>query len=216
MDPTKETGFGSLEQWDRGDKAVTIFKRGVDPEDEGVITGHSLSGSERNRIFFRTKDNFDDATLASGIDFRADGRGFALFDYDNDGMTDIGVISNQHPRFRIARNRVADSIDVGGYARIRLVGGNESATPSSEFSARDAIGAVVRAKIGRQVRAFPVSCGEGLSSQNSSVVQIGLGSADSIDQVAVHWPSGRISKLGPLAEGSLTTVLEKDQSEPGE
>lgn len=214
MDPTKESGYGDLQQWSRFTEAISIFKQGIDVEDEGKITGHSFSGSERNRIFFGTGDNFDDATLASGIDFRDDGRGFALLDFDNDGAMDIGLISNQHPRFRLLRNNLSGSADQGGFAKIRLVGGNETADPSPEFSSRDATGAMLRVKIGDQIRAFRLGCGEGLSSQNSNEVHIGLGGAKSIDELTINWPSGRTSKLGPLKAGSATLVSEKKQSEP--
>ncbi len=214
MDSTKKDEFSNLEQWEGLDHSLFIFNQGPDENGESKIVGNSFSGSERNRLFLQTDGNFDDATLASGIDFRADGRGFALFDYDNDGAIDIGLISNQSPRFRLLRNNMAASIDVGNSATVRLVGGNQTAKPSNEFSSHDAFGAKVRVRIGQRVRMLQHDCGEGLSTKNSDVIHISMGSADTIDELTVHWPSGRISNIGPLKAGSSVTVSEKTQSKP--
>jgi len=216
MDTTKERDFFELEQWDGHDDHLFIFDQSPDEGGNPKIVANSFSGSERNRLFLQTDGNFHDATLASGIDFRADGRGFALFDYDNDGATDIGLISNQSPRFRLLRNNMAASTEVGNHATIRLVGGNDTALPSRDFSSRDPFGAKVRVKIGDQVRLYQLGCGEGLSSQNSNAIHVVMGAADSIDEVTVIWPSGKISNTGSLKAGSSITVDEKPHSGPSD
>jgi len=210
-DPTRES-LHDDESWQRPGDSLSLFEVGVKVEDEGKISANSFSGDERNRLFLGAKNNFTDATLVSGIDFRSDGRGFALLDFNDDNAIDIGLISNQKPRFRLLKNNLADSTPTGGAINIRLIGGNTLAASNSDFSSRDAIGAQVSVRIGEQTRIFQLGCGEGLSSQNSKRIHVGLGEAKKIDSLIVSWPNGRISTLGPVNAGTSLKINEKTQS----
>ena len=172
-----------------------------------------FSGNERNRIFFRRGDNFEDLTLVSGADFREDGRGFAMLDFDRDGWLDLGIVSPNHPRFRIVKNKIGKLKEGNGFVGVSLVGGQTTSEPSTVWSARDAFGASILVTTGDSQRRFLLSCGEGLSSQNSKRIHIGLGETKLIDSIQVSWPSGKESIRENVKAGQRITIYEnQDQA----
>lgn len=169
---------------------------------------HSLSGHERNRVFMQRDGDFDDVALVSGIDFKEDGRGFVLFDYDRDGWTDIGLISTNRPRFRILRNRLGQSNPNHKQIVLKLIGGNLEPEPTTELSARDPVGSIIMVTTGDITRRFEYDCGEGLSSQNSNEIRIGMG-VEPLADLEVIWPSGKRTKRAGVKAGQSLTVSEK-------
>ena len=134
-DTTRSTKFKRDQQW--RDVTIKLFERN-EHRDPGEPEFHSsaFSGNEANRLFLRRGDNFSDATLISGADFREDGRGFVVFDFDSDGWLDLGVVSPNAPRLRILRNRIpdiqpSDDRPLSGMVRINLIGGQTSAKPQT-------------------------------------------------------------------------------------
>ena len=189
---------------------MVLFER-TDPQSDGMqFKSNALSGGERNRLFMRADGNFKELTLVSGADFREDGRGFVLFDYNNDGWVDVGVTSPNEPRFRILKNRFADLTgkNKSSSISIQLVGGHQSKEPTTEWSPRDPFGATLLVTIGDQKRLFLYSGGEGLSSQNSNWMHIGLGENEKIDRVEIQWPSGKKSVKENLEANSKVRVFE--------
>jgi hypothetical protein len=210
MDPEKDREFLRDPDWERfGDKFIVIEAK-KDSKNHGEAQGNSFSGNERNRLFLQQDGNFDDASLVSGLDFLQDGRGFAILDFDQDGFLDIGAISNQTPRFRLMKNKLADrtAADQSKPVFIKLVGGHRGKDPQTEWSAVDAIGAKLLVSIGKTKRAFQLSCGEGLSTQNSSLIHIGMGASQKIDAIEVHWPSGKKTIESNVKAGSRITLFE--------
>ena len=70
-----------------------------------LIPGVSHSGHERNRLFLnRAGEQFVDVSGVSGLDDAADGRSFALLDFDRDGWLDIAVVNANAPLLRLYRN----------------------------------------------------------------------------------------------------------------
>ena len=105
--------------------------------------GASLSGNERNRLFVNTNGRrFDDLSGISGADSAADGRAFAILDYDRDGWSDLALVNANAPLFQLFRNRIGERAS-GRMLAIELVGGNDRAQPSERWSARDGYGAEV-------------------------------------------------------------------------
>lgn len=208
-------------EWgDPEETQLVLFRPIADPGDGTFFRSNSLSGGERNRLYLNQASNFKDVSLVSGIDFREDGRGFALLDFNQDGWLDIALASPNTPRLRLLENRVRqlqasvnggaaeDAKPVANYVSLKLIGGNDSPEPSTELSPRDAYGAQVLVWIGDSKRAFQYACGEGLSSQNQSRLHIGLGAANQIDLVEIRWPSGKVTELKSVAAGSLVTAHE--------
>jgi hypothetical protein len=217
MDPNKDEQFMRDPQWKRFSEQLATYVPVENAKEFGRAEGNSFSGSERNRLFLQQSGNFDEATLVSGMDFREDGRGFALLDYDQDGFLDLGVISTQSPRFRLMKNRIADHLEMPGNVSnsvaIRLVGGNQKVTQQDQWSSRDPYGAQLMAMIGETTQAFLFSGGEGLSAQNSDWIHIGLGSQPQIDELEIVWPSGKKTKHQNIESGTRTTLFENPEDE---
>lgn len=210
-DPTRDEEFVTAKEW--GDEEILLFQAAEDEDGDGPpFRSAPFSGGERNRMFLQRDGNFDDVTLVSGVDFREDGRGYALFDFDRDGFLDIAIMSPNRPRFRIAKNNIGSRQEAkNGFVEVQLVGGQSSAEPSSEWSSRDAYGASVLVTTGETKRLFQLSCGEGLSSQNSNRIHIGLGQLKMIDKIEVRWPSGKNSIRENVAVGERITVFERPE-----
>lgn len=213
-DPARNTGFESSNIWKQAD--LNMFQ--MTPVDRSNPNSKkvapSFSGGERNRMFLQRDGNFADVSLVSGADFKQDGRGFAIFDFDRDGYLDLAVTSPTEPRLRILRNTLGDNVATDGnhFVKVQLVGGNKSSESSSDLSTVDACGAKLEVTINGTTRAFQKSCGEGLASQNSSWIHIGLSDAKQIDSIKVTWPSQKISVVENVTAGKWLTISESPDS----
>ena len=143
--------------------------------------------------------------MISGLDLVADGRAFALTDLDRDGGVDVVVVNANAPLLQVLRNQIAAE---QGYVVVKLEGGNTTAEVSSEWSARDGVGASIslRARGVRTIRELRV--GEGLAAQNSHALIFGLGSENVADEVVVTWPSGRTQIAERVEAGSQVLFRE--------
>jgi len=178
----------------------------------------SISGFERNRLFLSLQGRqFEDLSGVSGLDALADGRAFALLDYDRDGWQDIAVVNVNAPLLSLYRNDIG--LGDSGSARVialRLVGGNHAPESSNRYGPRDGYGAVVTAYV---QDAAPIvrehRCGEGLAAQNSTTLLIGIGERDAVDSLTVRWPGGTVQRTGEVAAKTLLTVYENPDHSPG-
>ncbi len=75
-------------------------------------------------------------------------------------------------------------------------------------SNRDAIGALVRAKIGGRTSSAMVKTGSSYLSQSELPITFGVGSGKGADDVTIEWPGGTRERLGSLAAGIEVTVEE--------
>ncbi len=210
-DPTKDKEFHDASAW--GNDRIKMFEKEFVPGEGFVLKMNPLSGGERNRLFLRRGDNFEDVSLLSGADTRKDGRGFVLLDYDQDGWMDIAIASPNRPKFQLFRNKIGDALPDNRFLTLKLVGGHNSNLPTSEWSATDAYGARILVTCGDTTRMFEHTCGEGISSQNSVRIHVGLGTAEQADSIRITWPSGRVSTLEDIKAGSETTIHERDNSQ---
>jgi enediyne biosynthesis protein E4 len=80
-------------------------------------------------------------------------------------------------------------------------------------SNRDAVGARLELVSGgvRQVR--EVRAGDGFMSQSSLVQHFGLGDAQRVDSLTVHWPSGLVQRLTDLVPHRRVEILEGTDAE---
>jgi hypothetical protein len=118
----------------------------------------------------------------------------AVADFDGDGRLDLVVNNfNDHPYY--FRNNYPRK----NYIAFRLTG-----TKSN----KDAVGAVVRIYMGKEVMVRQVHAAGGYLSQSSRTAHFGLGDRTKIDRVEIRWPSGlrqqidnpTINKLHRLTE----------------
>ncbi|MFK7766265.1 MAG: ASPIC/UnbV domain-containing protein [Mariniblastus sp.] len=211
-DPSRDKSFSQDDRWGDEERDMVLFEVNKDDKDGPTFRSTAFSGGERNRLFMRHGGNYEDVTLVSGIDFREDGRGFVIFDFDGDGFVDMGITSPNYPRFRIVRNQIADRFKTkNGFVEIELVGGQTTAAASTEWSSRDPFGATVMVTIGDQKRMFQLSAGEGLASQNPKRIHVGMGESKQIDRVEVNWPSGKKTVKENVAAGGRLTIFENEK-----
>jgi hypothetical protein len=101
----------------------------------------------------------------------------AVGDFRNDGRLDL-VVNNFNGPAYFFRNQFPRR----NYIAFRLEGTRSN---------RDAIGAVVKVYVGKQVMVRQVQAAGGYLSQSSPVVHFGLGRHDHVDYVEIYWPRGQ-------------------------
>jgi enediyne biosynthesis protein E4 len=140
------------------------------------------------------------AKLGGGFATPIVGRGLAYGDFDRDGDLDLLITTNNGPAY-LYRNDLTD----GNHSiRFRLVG-----TKSN----RDAIGATVRIFLnarehGEQSQSRMVRAGSSYLSQSELPVTFGVGKSESIERVAIEWPSGRNEEYRNLVTGKSYEIIE--------
>ncbi|MCP4192427.1 MAG: redoxin domain-containing protein [Planctomycetaceae bacterium] len=178
---------GSLGQETGGANAV--YRRELKKLDQLINSGGSLSGNERNCAFLNVPGpnngrQFATVSQLTGFDFSDDGRGLAMTDWDDDGDLDVFAMNRTAPRIRYLRN---DQVTGNRFLSLTLVG---------QDCNRDAIGARVVVRLPTQSTPNRIDkvlrAGEGFLSQSSKRLVLGLGAAEKIESVAVHWPGGRV------------------------
>jgi hypothetical protein len=110
------------------------------------------------------------------------GRGAAQCDFDNDGRIDLAV-THVGGTPSILRNTTATS---NHWVRLELEGARHR---DANGSSRDAIGAVVTVRAGGQTQVHFVKGGGSYYSAHEQRLLIGVGAAESIDEVRVQWPN---------------------------
>ena len=154
--------------------------------DDILNHGGSLSGNERNCVFLNLGASpgarFANVGSVTGLDFKDDGRAYALSDWDQDGDVDVFAMNRTAPRIRFLRNDYQTNND---FVSVELEGTRGN---------RDAIGARVSVEVvsaGKTSRVHKVlRAGEGFLSQASKRLVIGLGQVTQIKRIYVQWPNG--------------------------
>jgi thioredoxin-like negative regulator of GroEL len=125
------------------------------------------------------------------------GRGLAAGDLDNDGRIDALIVGQDGP-LAYFHNRTRQA---GRFVTLRLEGTRSN---------RDGVGARVAVTAGgrRQV-AHRLGGGSYLSAHDPRL-HFGLGESDRVEDVEVHWPSGRIDRWQNLPTGTGYSLREGD------
>ncbi len=184
-----------------------------------VASGASFSGHERNRLFVNLRgESFQELSGISGLDSEADGRSFAIFDFDRDGWQDIAVVNANAPLVELFRNRVGEAGGVEAAANrmvaVRLFGSNQTDAAKPGSSNRDGIGTRVELRFGGHTAYRERRGGEGLAAQNSATLLIGVGARSEVDGLVVRWPSGGVQEFGAFDIGQLVSVYEDPSQSP--
>ncbi len=138
----------------------------------------SLSGYEQSRVYLnRGLAGWVDVASTVGVTDHYDGRAVALADLSNHGALDV-IVANQNQPALLYRNR-PDSTN--HWIAFKLIGTRSN---------RSAIGAELVLESGTLKQRHVVDGGMGFASQNDRRVHFGLGHAEWVDRVVIHWPSG--------------------------
>jgi hypothetical protein len=135
------------------------------------------------------------AEVGGGFDLPKVGRGLACGDFDRDGDVDLLITTNNGSAFLYRNDQLAGNRSI----RFRLVG-----TKSN----RDAIGAAVRIVSGGLAQLRMVKSGSSYLSQSELPLTFGLEKRDRVEQVVVHWPSGRTEEFKNLTAGRCYECIE--------
>ncbi len=184
---------------------------------EGVANGMPWSGNERNHLFFGgiPGETFADYSGITAMDDPGDGRAFALLDYDRDGRQDVLVASPGKPRFRLLRNGLGQRVGAdNGFIAVRFVGGNHTAEPSAEWSARDGFGTAVWVTLDDVVVFREHQPEGGTVGQHSNTMIIGLGDRAAGDRLELRWLSGKLQAIDNVPARKLVTVYENPAQSP--
>ena len=164
-------------------EGLSSYRNGWAALNHFIAEGRSFSGYERNGTFLNVQGGrFANIAATSGLDLMDDSRAMATCDWDSDGQPDLWITNRTAPRLRLMRN-VSDQKAGGGSIGLRLKGVTCN---------RDAIGARVEVYVSGDPKPLirTMSAGEGFLSQSSKWLHVGLGRANSIEQVTVRWPGG--------------------------
>lgn len=180
-----------------GARPAPEYEQGWNAINELIRSDYSWSGYERNVFYANRGDGtFEDISGAIGLDFREDGRAFALADFDHDGRHELLLKNRNAPQLRLMKN-VIEGLPPAIALRLRGTKSN-----------RDAIGAAVtiETESGRQMRML--QAGSGFLSQHSKELFFGLGYSKGPVNVSIRWPSGRIERLTGLPAGHRIWIEE--------
>jgi hypothetical protein len=149
---------------------------------------------------------FKDVSGFAGTYFREKvvGRGLAVADYNNDGLSDLAFGNNSGPS-KLLRNATQTT---SHWIRLELVGDGKTTN-------RNAIGARVEVEAGgRKLVRFIHGGGSYLSASDRRLV-VGLGPADKVERINVVWPNGKPESFSTLAaDRGWRLTQDKGVAEP--
>jgi hypothetical protein len=136
------------------------------------------------------------AVEGSGLADVIAGRGMAEGDLFNDGKLDVVInVMDGHPV--LLRNV---SPDKNHWLEMKLVGGPKSP--------RDAVGATVYLTANSMRQREDVLSGGSYASTNDPRPHFGLGQATKVDDIEVHWPSGKVEHFTVPGVDRIVTIEE--------
>jgi hypothetical protein len=165
---------------------------------EDFFVSNGFSPTTTQSILYRNINgvSFQDITTSILGDLTYDGRGVSFADYDNDGDVDICLTGGPGADTRLWRN---DSSNSNNWVSFKL----EGVTCN-----RSAIGARIEVTANSLTTVKEVSGGAGRGSFNSLPVEFGIGTASSISNVKVIWPSGVTENFNTININQIQNIKE--------
>ncbi len=164
-----------------------------------LVNGHAHRLDTMEDLMLRNMkgERFVDVSKELGPDFQEKfvGRGSAVGDYDRDGDLDILVL-NLNDRPRLLRN---DGGNRKNWIQLKVRG---------QKSNRDGIGAVIHLTANEKTQIRNVVSASGYLSQGAMGAHFGLGDAESIDRIEIHWPSGSKQALEDVEANQVLHIEE--------
>ncbi|WP_419190951.1 CRTAC1 family protein [Saltatorellus ferox] len=163
------------------------------------LVGTDTSYAQADQLFLGgPEQRFAERALSSAT--AGVGRASVSADFDGDGDLDLVVVQMGGP-VRFLENR-ADGIEGRHWFSLTL-----SATASHP----DAIGAHVRVQVGDASYTGEVRTTAGYQAGCSTRLHFGLGAAETLDEVRIEWPSGRVQVLEDVAVNQHLRVTEETE-----
>lgn len=195
-------GCGFFDMDNDGWPDILICNGHVYPE---VVQLKSEEGYAQRKLLYRNlRDRrFEDVSMrgGTGIAAPAPSRGCAFGDFDNDGDIDVVVNAiNDFPQLLRCDSRLKNN-----WLKVRAIG-----TKSN----RSGIGARLLCMTQMPDGSKPhsqideVRSGGSYISQSDLRVHFGLGKAEKVSRLEIHWPSGAVDSLQDIAPNQLIFVKE--------
>ena len=188
-------GLAFLDFDEDGWPDLVIANGHVYPEVDGSPIGETY---RQKTLLYRNigGKRFADVTEQAGAGFAPlrPARGLAIGDLDGDGRPEILIVNmNQRPSIlkNLGRRR--------NWVALTLQG-----TKSN----RSAVGARVVVSAGGHKQIGEVMSGASYYSQSSMTLYFGLGAAETIDRLEVHWPSGTTQTWPSVKANRSLTIIE--------
>jgi hypothetical protein len=124
------------------------------------------------------------------------GRGAAYADIDGDGDLDVILFQNGGPPLLLRNDQSLGH----HWLRFQLIGTKAN---------RDAIGALIRVRVGGQTLIRQVMPTRSYLSQSELPVTIGLGASDHFDDLEVIWPGGQKQNIDSARIDGLTIIRQE-------
>ena len=137
-------------------------------------------------------------TKIGGRDAARSSRSAATADFDGDGRLDL-IVSNFNDRPFLLMNRWPKQNS--HWLELRLVGNGTT-------SNRDAIGALVKVRVGGRTLVRQVQTAGGYLARSSKTLHFGLGDAAAVDGVEIRWPDGSVVNFGHPPVDALHVVKQ--------
>jgi hypothetical protein len=176
---------------------LLIVNGHVYPQIEGAYPGGLY---KQRTLLYRNLRNgkFEDISTKAGqaLTERHVGRGAAFGDYDEDGDIDVIVNELDGPPMLLRNDGGSKA---GHWLSLKLVG---------KKSNRNAVGARVELTAGGLKQIDEVHAGDSYLSHSDWRLHFGLGTATTVDEISIRWPSGASQKLTKLPVDQVIKVEE--------
>jgi hypothetical protein len=169
----------------------------------------NLSGLVPNFMFVNVGSRFEDVTESTGTGHLQKGHGVSFADWDDDGDLDLFVVlGGGYPGDRGYNALFQNPGNKRHWLKVKLVGTKTN---------RSALGAKIHVELrgsdGTARSIYRVIGNNGSFGGNSLVESIGLGDANSVEQLTVSWPTSRTSQTWrDLAADQAIEITEGSNS----
>lgn len=143
---------------------------------------------------------FEDKTVEWGVTQKKyASTGAAYADLDNDGDMDV-IAANINDNILVYKNN-AEKLTQNNYLKLKLKG-----TESNKLG----YGTKVIAKVGEEEQYFECTGIRGFQSSSDPNINIGLGKNNTVGELQIIWPSGKMQTLSNIKANQTITVNESD------
>jgi hypothetical protein len=189
-------GLGFFDFNNDGLKDVFVANGHIYPEVDRAPL--NISYKQANKLYLNTggpKLLNINAQAGPGLRTKKSYRGAVFADFNNDGQIDIAVSALDD----IPSLLINQGVSGHHWLLVRLEG-----TASNRFG----VGARITLKAGGLTQIRELKAGGSYASSNDPRAHFGIGTAKSIDELTVAWPSGKISKLRDVEPNRILAIRE--------
>lgn len=173
-----------------------------------VANGHMLTPNDykdKSRLFINNKNGtFTDMSDSTGFNSGSKSRGFAYFDYDNDGDLDIilvnvAIVPNKIDPSNFYHNYLNENTNTN-WLKVKLQG---------TYTNRDAIGSRLTFHIGNRKLLREIHCGgDTFYSNNTLICHTGLGNYEKVDSIVVRWLDGDTKVVRNINKNQTIKIIQ--------